>query len=156
VLEYREGIHIGYRAWARSDDAPAYSFGHGLGYTNWEYLALEPPAPVRPGDVALVRVRVRNGRFRRGREVVQVYLSRPESAVERPELWLAGFASVEAEPGEEAWADVELAPRALEHWDDARGWAIEPGIFDVHAGSSAADLPLDGSLTVCAPAAASG
>jgi beta-glucosidase len=25
VLEYREGIHIGYRAWARSDAAPAYS-----------------------------------------------------------------------------------------------------------------------------------
>jgi beta-glucosidase len=156
VLEYREGIHIGYRAWARSDAAPAYSFGHGLGYTTWEYLALEPPPPVRPGEAAVVRVRVRNGRFRRGREVVQVYLSRPDTAVERPELWLAGFARVEAEPGEEAWVDVTLAPRVLEHWDDARGWAVEPGTFDVHAGSSEADLPLDGSLVVQARAAAPG
>jgi beta-glucosidase len=156
VLEYREGIHVGYRAWARAEAAPAYSFGHGLGYTSWEYLALDPPPAVRPGEAAVVRVRVRNGGFRRGREIVQIYLSRPESAVDRPELWLAGFAAVEAAPGEEAWVDVTIAPRVLEHWDGARGWAIEPGTFDVHAGSSSADLPLDAAITVLHRSAASG
>jgi beta-glucosidase len=154
VLEYREGVHIGYRAWARAA-APAYPFGHGLGYTSWEYVALDAPAEARPREEIVVRVRVRNGGIRRrGREVVQVYVSRAESAVDRPELWLGGFAAVEAEPGEEAWVDVVLPPRVLEHWDDARGWTVEPGAFDVHAGSSAADLPLDGSLVITTEAPA--
>jgi beta-glucosidase len=45
-LPYDEGPFIGYRAWERRPDgpAPAYPFGHGLGYTEWEYTALE----VRP------------------------------------------------------------------------------------------------------------
>lgn len=148
VLEYREGVHVGYRAWARSSASPAYSFGHGLGYTSWEYLALDVPGPVAPGEPVAVRVRVRNGGFRRGREVVQVYLSRTESSVDRPELWLAGFAAVEAGPDQEAWAEVRIASRAFEHWAVGAGWALEPGAFGVHAGPSAGDLPLDGTLCV--------
>ena len=57
----------------------------------------------------------------RGREVVQVYASRPDSAVERPPRWLAGFAVVEAAAGEEVIVDVALAPRAFQHWDARLG-----------------------------------
>ena len=40
-LDYDEGVFIGYRAWERSGAAPAYPFGHGLGYTEWEYETLD-------------------------------------------------------------------------------------------------------------------
>ena len=39
----------------------------------------------------------------------------------RPPRWLAGFAAVEAEPGEEVEVDVALGPRALAHWDVGGG-----------------------------------
>ena len=139
VLDYAEGLHVGYRAWARAGAAPAYPFGHGLGYTRWEYESVE-------ADGRELRVRVRNAGARTGREVVQAYLSRPGSAVERPALWLAGYAAVEAPAGETAEAVVVLDPRAFRHWTE-HGWAAEPGAFTVRVGRSAGDLRLEAEVT---------
>jgi beta-glucosidase len=124
VLDYDEGLFVGYRAYERDGRTPLFPFGHGLGYTRWEYLAVEPAE----GEVS---VRLRNAGGRRGREVVQVYASRPDSAVERPLRWLAGFAVVEADPGEEVEVRVTIPPRALAHWDG--GWTVEPGEFRFEA-----------------------
>jgi beta-glucosidase len=73
---------------------------------------------------------------------VQVYLSRPGSAVEHPPRWLGGFAIAEAGPGEEVTVGVRVAARAFEHW--AGGWVEEPGPFVVEAGRSSRDLRLSG------------
>ena len=86
-------------------------------------------------------VRVANTGTRAGREVVQVYASRPDSAIERPARWLAGFAVVEAAAGEEVIVDVPLNPRAFQHWG-ASGWETEPGTFVLEAGRSVTDLRL--------------
>ena len=86
------------------------------------------------------KVRLANTGTRRGREVVQVYASKPGSAVERPARWLVGFAVVEADAGEEVIVDVPLSPRAFDHWDG--GWQREPGEFVLEAGRSVADLKL--------------
>ncbi|WUH93684.1 glycoside hydrolase family 3 C-terminal domain-containing protein [Streptomyces sp. NBC_00433] len=97
VLTYDEGVFVGYRAWQRrGDPAPAYPFGHGLGYTSWAYeeLAAGPDSP------ASVTVRVRNVGHRAGREVVQLYLAG---------FGLVGFASVTAAPGTVAEATVPLS-----------------------------------------------
>ena len=126
VLAYDEGLFVGYRAYDRDGREPLFPFGHGLGYTQWEYLAVEPA----DGHVT---VRLRNAGARRGREVVQVYASRPDSAVERPVRWLAGFAVVEADPGEQVAVDVTIEPRALAHWDG--GWTVEPGEYTFEATS---------------------
>ena len=44
ALAYTEGIHIGYRAWLKHDAAPAYWFGHGLGYTDIAVTDVSAPA----------------------------------------------------------------------------------------------------------------
>jgi beta-glucosidase len=148
-LDYREGVHVGYRAWARAGAEPAFPFGHGLGYTEWAYEALEAPATVAAGDELLARVRLRNRGRRPGREVVQAYLSRDASALERPALWLAGFAVVTADPGQTVTAEVRLAPRAFQHWSaETGGWEVEPGPFRLTAGRSVADRPLSADVTV--------
>jgi beta-glucosidase len=149
ALDYAEGVHVGYRAWARAGIAPAFAFGHGLGYTDWEYTGLEAPSAVGAGAPVTVGVRVRNTGAHAGRHVVQAYLARAGSAVERPVLWLAGFAVVDAPPGAEARADVRLEPRAFEHWDTARGaWATEAGAFELRVGPSAAEQPLRATVEV--------
>jgi len=152
ALHYAEGLHVGYRAWARAGIAPAFPFGHGLGYTEWELGGLEAPATAVAGEPVVVRVAVRNAGARAGRHVVQAYLSRPGSAVERPLLWLAGFADVQAPPGAEARAELTIDPRAFAHWGAARGaWAVEPGPFELRVGPSAAEQPLRATIEV-APA----
>jgi beta-glucosidase len=132
-LGYSEGLHIGHRAYLRAGTEPAFWFGHGLGYTTWQYESIEAT------DATTATVRLSNTGDRAGKQVVQVYASRPDSGVERPVRWLAGFAVVTAEPGEEVEVPVEISDRALRHWDGA-GWTVEPGTFTLASGPSAGDL----------------
>jgi beta-glucosidase len=137
TLRYDEGLSIGYRDAGR--DA-RYPFGHGLGYTRWEFRSVEV-------EDRAVRVTVRNSGERPGREVVQVYLSRPDSAVPRPVRWLAAFAPVEAAAGAAATVTVDLPERAFAYWEVASGtWVTEPGRYPVQVGPSSADLPLQAAI----------
>ncbi|MFJ4470882.1 glycoside hydrolase family 3 protein [Streptomyces sp. NPDC089424] len=145
-LSYAEGPFIGYRAWERAGRTPTYPFGHGLGYTRWAYESLEI-------DGTTVRVRVRNTGERPGREVVQLYVAPVEpaagSGAERPARWLAGFAGVEAGPGESAEAVVELPRRAFEIWDEAAAaWSYVKGSYEIQAGRSIADRRITLTTTV--------
>jgi beta-glucosidase len=141
VLSYDEGLFIGYRAYDRDGREPLFAFGHGLGYTTWSYESMSV-------DVDNVSVTLINTGERPGRSVVQVYASRPSSAVERPVKWLAGFAIAEAEPAAAVTVSVSLAARAFQHWAPGEGWVTEPGQFVLAAGPSSADLPLSGVLDI--------
>ncbi|MEV6047146.1 beta-glucosidase family protein [Streptomyces xanthochromogenes] len=141
-LPYEEGLFIGYRGYDRAGVAPAYPFGHGLGYTGWEYESLE----VTP---AQAKVRVRNTGTREGRETVQIYLAPVADAVERPVRWLAGFASVAAAAGESVEVEIPLRGRAFEVWDEEAGaWTFVPGQYEVRACASLADARLSATLEV--------
>lgn len=137
-LPYTEGIFIGYRAWEKSSTtpAPAYPFGHGLGYTTWEYESLTV-------DGTTATIRIRNTGQRTGREVVQVYLAPTADTVERPVRWLAGFASVRVAAGESAEVSVPLPRRAFEIWDEsANSWSFVAGAYEVEAAHSLTDRRL--------------
>lgn len=147
-LEYTEGLFIGYRAYEKHGIAPAFPFGHGLGYTDWTYESLE----VTPTQA---RVRVTNTGARPGRETVQVYLApvaaasdgAQSAAVERPASWLAGFASVAAGPGESVDVEIALPERAFEIWDeDTRAWRRIGGGYEVRASHSHGDTRLTATL----------
>jgi beta-glucosidase len=151
ILAYDEGLFIGYRAYDRDGRRPLYPFGHGLGYSTWTYVSIDAPRDCEPGADVAVTVGVRNSGIRRGREIIQLYASRPGSSVERPVQWLVGFATVDANAGEGATATITVPPRAFEHWDvDAHRWAIEPGAFQFAAGSSSAVLPVSTEIAVLA------
>ena len=149
VLPYDEGVFVGYRAWRRAARTPAYPFGHGLGYTGWTYESAE----VRPGEgdgPGTVRVRVRNTGARTGREVVQVYLAPadPDADPEdRPDRRLAGFATVEAAPGQATDAVIALPARGVQRWRDG-AWRTVPGRYHVTAGSNVADTQVTAEITV--------
>ena len=153
VLTYTEGLFIGYRGYDRDGREPLFPFGHGQGYTTWSFDAItvdcapvDLPDPAGAPGVA-VCVEVRNTGPRPGREVVQVYASRPDSAVERPAKWLAGFAAVDADPGETVNVGILIPERVLAHWSDS-GWTLEAGTFMLSAGASSASLPLIASVTL--------
>ncbi|MFF2845942.1 glycoside hydrolase family 3 protein [Streptomyces sp. NPDC058001] len=167
-LSYSEGVFIGYPAWEKSGATPSYAFGHGLGYTDWTYESLTVDGDAGPDEVT-VTVRVRNSGDRPGREVVQVYAA-PEvpdipdprdpgsgAVLERPARRLAGFAGVEAAPGETAEAVIRLPRRAFEFWDegaggganeDAGAWALAAGSYAVEAGRSVADRRLTATVKI--------
>ncbi|GAA1056883.1 glycosyl hydrolase [Agromyces luteolus] len=134
-VRYDEGIHIGYRAWLRAGVAPRYWFGAGEGYTRFETSR----ASARPVDDGVaVTVDISNVGERDGKHVVQVYIARSQSAVDRPVRWLAGFARVDLAPGEHERVALTLPRRTFAHWDD--GWKVEPGCYDVQVCADAANV----------------
>ncbi|MCX4880542.1 beta-glucosidase [Streptomyces sp. NBC_00847] len=141
-LPYTEDLFIGYRAWEKAGRTPSYPFGHGLGYTDWTYESVDV-------DGTTAKVRVRNSGERAGREVVQVYLARSEAGPDRPARWLAGFAAVEAGPGDTAEAVVELPRRTFEVWDEATGsWSIVKGSYEIQVSRSITDRRLTATINV--------
>jgi beta-glucosidase len=140
-LPYDEGRLIGYRWYLSTDRDPLFPFGHGLGYTTWAYEGIAVD-----GDT--VTVSVRNTGDRSGREVVQLYASRPDSTVERAPRWLVGSAVVDAAAGEVANAVITLGDHNFRHWDSStHTWTIEPGTYRLHAGRSVVDLPLTDEIS---------
>ncbi|MFE1888268.1 glycoside hydrolase family 3 protein [Streptomyces microflavus] len=135
-LPYTEGVFIGYRAWEKAGTTPAYAFGHGLGYTTWEYVSVSATPDA-------VTVRVRNTGSRPGSDTVQIYLAPAPApdAPERPARWLAGFARVTAAPGGSVEVTVPVEMRAYQVWDEeAYGWKTVPGTYEVQAARSLADV----------------
>ncbi|HEV7963927.1 MAG TPA: glycoside hydrolase family 3 C-terminal domain-containing protein [Actinoplanes sp.] len=134
VVSYDEGVFIGYRAWLSTGATPLYAFGHGLGYTTWDYETLAVTA-------TQAVVTLTNTGARSGREVVQVYVGPTGEAPfgagpagvapERPAQWLAGFEVVEAYPGETVTVRIPLPERTWQIWDD--GWHTVPGRYAVTA-----------------------
>ncbi|MFC5186177.1 glycoside hydrolase family 3 protein [Actinomadura harenae] len=123
VLAYAEGGAIGYRHYPADD--VAYPFGHGLGYTTWEYVDAEIVDGV-------VEATVRNTGDRAGREVVQAYAypeAEAEAEAEDVPVRLAGFAVAEAAPGASATVRIALDARL-------------PASCAVRVGRSVADLRL--------------
>ncbi|MBT2518092.1 glycoside hydrolase family 3 protein [Streptomyces sp. ISL-90] len=147
VLRYDEGVHIGYRAWLRSDNTPAFPFGFGLGYTTWDVTSADVlGVPSSESDLSAV-VSVRNIGTRRGSTVIQCYLERiSPSAVDRPQRWLAGFDVVSAEAGATVSVEITIPSRAFAHWSD--GWLIEGGEYRLLFAFSSVDIRAERVVTV--------
>ncbi|SHL43967.1 glycoside hydrolase family 3 C-terminal domain-containing protein [Actinacidiphila paucisporea] len=142
VLHYAEGPYLGHRAWRRAGAAPAYWFGHGLGYTTWAYESLRAD-----DDGTLALVTVRNTGARAGREVVQVYLTTGPDDHDDGSPRLAGYAAVQAAPGATAVAEVRIDPRAFQRWSPRHAaWIPRPAPYTLHAGPSCAYHPLSHPL----------
>jgi beta-glucosidase len=143
-LIYSEGINVGYRGFDARGVEPRYAFGHGLGYTTFDYESLELAADgLAEGEALELRVKLRNTGTRPGKEVVQVYVADLEASVPRPPRELKGFAVVRLAPNESAELTLTLEDRDLGYWDTARhSWRIEPGRFEIQVGHSSRDIRL--------------
>lgn len=126
-IVYEEGSFIGYRGhFAGRAPAPAFWFGHGLGYTTWAYGEVE----ARGSDA--ISVKVTNTGERSGREIVQLYFAPADPA--HP-VRLVGWTPVTVAPGATATVTVHGDRRLWRYWD---------GGVD----GSWADLPDEGVLIV--------
>ena len=69
--------------------------------------------------------------------------------MERPASWLAGFAGVEAGPGESVEAEIALPARAFEIWDERAGrWQRIGGTYEVRASHAHGDTRLTATLEI--------
>jgi beta-xylosidase len=131
------------------DPTPLFAFGHGLSYTTFGYSDLVLSADKVPTDGTVeISCTVRNTGDRAGTEVVQLYLSDPQSQVVRPVRWLAGFARVPLEPGRDRRVAFRVHADRTAFTGLAGERIVEPGEIGVAVGGASDDLPLTGSFVL--------
>ncbi|HEX7160806.1 MAG TPA: glycoside hydrolase family 3 C-terminal domain-containing protein [Trebonia sp.] len=137
-VRYGEGLFVGYRGFDAREQEVAYPFGFGLSYTTFGYG--QASATVTAAGIE-VRVPVTNTGERDGREVVQVYVSLPGSAVHRASRELKAFASVPVRAGETEDVVLTIDRGDLAYWDTRLGcWVVEGGEYQCAVGASSRDL----------------
>jgi beta-glucosidase len=143
-----------------------FPFGFGLSYGgSFRYSGLRVvPADdlaslaVSDGHVrATVDFTVTNQGEQTASETPQVYVRLPAATGEPPSR-LVSFSKVTLRPGESTTVRATVDDRALSYWNtDAHGWRLMAGCYRTMAGSSSADLPLVGTISIggvaCARAA---
>jgi beta-xylosidase len=134
------------------DPTPAFAFGHGLGYTTFEWsdLRLRDVAAATDGEIQASLV-VRNSGDRAGTEIVQLYLHDPVASVVRPVQRLVGFARVPLAAGASARVEV-VVPADLASFTGRDGRrVVEPGALQLRFGASSADVRLTADVELTGP-----
>lgn len=140
---YNEGIYVGYRYYDTFNVTPAYEFGFGLSYTTFEYSDLRLSNPTFSGTIT-ADVTIKNSGKIPGKEVVQLYLSAPGSAIEKPLQELRGYAkTMVLQPGESQQLTFELDARSLCSFrSGVSAWVADKGSYEVRIGASSKDIRL--------------
>ncbi|MCF2940339.1 glycoside hydrolase family 3 C-terminal domain-containing protein [Paenibacillus alkaliterrae] len=142
IVEYKEGVFVGYRYYDTKEIEPLFPFGFGLSYTSFAYSNLKISSEeLTDKDSVTVSVDVTNTGARTGKEIVQLYVRDAVSTVKRPSKELKGFAKLELQPGETKTATFELGKRAFAYYNvDLKDWHVESGLFDIMVGSSSREI----------------
>ena len=142
VVEYREGIFVGYRYYDKKNMDVLFPFGHGLSYTTFAYSNMKlDKEKMYDTDTLTVSVDVTNTGKMAGKEVVQLYVADKESTVIRPVKELKEFAKIELMPGETKTVTFSLSKRAFAYFNtDLHDWHVESGEFDILIGQSSRNI----------------
>ena len=140
------------------DKPVSYEFGYGLSYTTFEYSNFRISSnAITPSDKVTVSVDVKNTGSYDGDEVVQLYVSTPDSpaSAQRPIKRLKGFQRVTIPIGQTKTVDIEVDCEDLWFWDmDSDRIAYDSGRYVFEIGSSSKDIrgtvtaTMDGSAFV--------
>lgn len=146
--EYEEGIWVGYRFFSTFKIPVSYPFGFGLSYTTFEYS--EPKVVAGKKGQWTASVKVTNTGKVSGKEVVELYISAPESEMEKPVAELKAFAKTgELAPGQSQTLTLTFTTDDLASFDEALNcWVTDPGTYTAHFASSSDDFRQDVAFKV--------
>lgn len=142
ILEYREGIYVGYRYFEKNQIPVSFPFGFGLSYTTFDYRDLSV-------DESGVCFKVKNTGPAAGSEVTQMYVSLPGSRIDRPEKELKGFRKIFLREGEEKEVRIPFDDKTFRVYDENSGqWKTEEGSYRILVGNSSQNILLKSEVFI--------
>ena len=140
--QYKEGILVGYRWHDTKAIEPMFPFGFGLSYTEFSLSKIETDKnSYSESDKLTVTCTVTNEGNFEGADVVQVYVGKPNSIVERAMKELKGFQKVFLKKGESQQINIDLNINALSYYDEnTSDWTLEKGDYYVYVGDSSDNI----------------
>jgi beta-glucosidase len=145
VVHYNDDIYVGYRYYDTYGVEPLFPFGHGLSYTNFKY---DEMVVSTVNKITTVKLNVTNIGKVVGKEVVQLYVHKESPQMKRPAKELKAFNKIDLSPGQTKQVTLTLTNDAFSYYSEAKKqWVVEPGKYDLLAGSSSGDLRVKGVVT---------
>jgi beta-glucosidase len=148
-VTYNEGIYVGYRYFNSFGVKPAYAFGYGLSYTNFNYSGLKLNTANFTGKLT-ASVTVTNSGSVAGKEVVQLYISAPKGKLDKPSLELKAFAKTRVlQPRQSQTVSFTINAADLASFDTGRSaWVADAGKYTIKIGASSEDIKQAADFTV--------
>lgn len=138
--QYEEDIWVGYRYFNTVNRSIVYPFGYGLSYTDFTF---SQPKLERKKNRWIATVKVTNTGKVSGKEVVQLYISAPQTALlPKPAIELKAFGKTrELKPGESERIELQFTDYDLASFDaDRSQWLTAKGEYRLSFGSSSRDF----------------
>lgn len=152
-VDYTDDIYVGYRYFETIPGAAekvVYPFGYGLSYTTFDVETVSAGIVnsncTSEANKLYAKVRVTNtGKFS-GKEVVQVYIAKPQGKLGKPAKELAAFEKTRAlQPGESQLITLTWEINDMASYDDLgkvkkSAYVLEAGSYDIYIGTSVRDV----------------
>lgn len=145
---YEEGIFVGYRHFATINRNPMFPFGFGVSYTSF---ILEFVNVTKNKDEFNIQIKVKNIGEHKGKEVVQLYLSKPSTIdFVNPSIELVAFRKTnEILPNQEELIDVNFKLSNFANFDSKKSsYVIKKGVYLIKYGNASNDLKCCASFEV--------
>ena len=152
-VDYTDDIYVGYRYFETIPGAAekvVYPFGYGLSYTTFDVETVSAGVVnsncTSEANKLYAKVRVTNtGKFS-GKEVVQVYIAKPQGKLGKPAKELVAFEKTrELQPGESQLMILTWEINDMASYDDLgkvkkSAYVLEAGSYDIYVGTSVRDV----------------
>lgn len=150
VVNYGEGVFVGYRYYEQYGIPVRYPFGYGLSYAKFEYSDLEIK---KTGETDfVVSYTIKNVSKVDAKEVSEVYVRDVIAMVSRPFKELKGYSKDLIKAGESKRIHVNLDFSSFAYYSASFDkWLLENGDFEIMVGSSSQDIRLKGKVTINLP-----
>ncbi len=150
TVVYEEGILVGYRWFDTKEIEPLYPFGYGLSYTDFKFSDLKTNEETyTTEDIIEVTFNIANVGSIDGKEVAQLYVSKPNSSIERAAQELKGFKKVLIKNGTSENVTIQLPVKELAYYDVVeKEWIVEPGTYMLKIGNSSRDIKTEISINI--------
>ena len=133
VALYKEGIYVGYRYYETKGMPVLYPFGYGLSYSNFKYSEFNVDSAdfLKQNHYKIkLSVNVTNDSDIDGKDVLQVYISKPNDKIFNAKYELVDFKKVFVKAHETIKVEFELDEEALKYFDvNLNKWNIVNGKY---------------------------
>jgi beta-glucosidase len=145
-----EDYSMSNRTYRYFNGKPLFAFGHGLGYTKFDYAHARLNAAASAPDGTLkLSFTLQNNGARDGDEVAQVYFRHVNSEVPQPKLALCAFTRIHLAKDGRTTVTLEIPVERFRYWDTARKqYAVSPGKYELLVGAASDDIRLRAEVKI--------
>lgn len=148
VTVYREGIYTGYRYFDSFGKEVLYPFGYGLSYADFVISGCQVK---KQTDGICIKAQVKNtSQNFSGKEVIQIYVSKPHSELEQPyQIYCGCYKTSSLAPFSSELASVSISWRTFASYHEKKAaWILEAGSYIIRIGTSSRNTQIAAVLNL--------